>query len=153
MVDIHSADLSDWKVRRDLTPAARLGYTKIAAAWKLEPYEAANLILLPAADWMDFSDPVTPEVLPTATLRRIGHAVGIYFGLHTCFQNPLADEWPKRPNDGQFYEGKTPLQTMLAEGEPAIKRVRQYFEAMNGGALSDLLPLSRKPGAPGPGST
>ena len=67
-------------------------------------------------------------------LLRVSALVGIYKALHLYFDDELADRWPRLPNTGSLFGGRTPLDAMRAGGLPTILEVRDYLDALRGGA-------------------
>ncbi|BCM87573.1 hypothetical protein mvi_60340 (plasmid) [Methylobacterium indicum] len=59
--------------------------------------------------------------------------MGLYKGLHLYFSDELADRWPRMPNKGEVFAGKSPIEYMQAGGLPALIETRAYVDAIRGG--------------------
>ncbi|MBP7001486.1 MAG: DUF2384 domain-containing protein [Amaricoccus sp.] len=107
---------------------------RLAAAWRLTGDEAAALAGVSARTWARMKAPGWSGRLGQDQLLRASGLVGLYKGLHLYFSDELADAWPKRPNTGRVFAGRSPVAYMLAGGLPAILAARGYVDALRGGA-------------------
>lgn len=107
----------------------------------------------PKASWM-FNAPASASALSFMVERHQGHAgkarftkelteeqmlrfsalVGLYKGLELYFGPPIAKQWVKRSNEGPEFNGKRPIDVMIKEGLPKIRQVKDYVDALRGGA-------------------
>jgi len=125
-----AADLSDKRVQKRLSPAARKAFFKIANAWKIRDEEAKQLlggISNGAFYQMKGGELKTP--LDQDRLVRVSLMVGIFKALNTLYSQKLADAWISLPNSHPMFAGDTPLAYMVKGGQPAMMRVRQLLDA------------------------
>jgi hypothetical protein len=124
------ADLSNKRVQKRLSPAARKAFFKIAAAWKIRDEEAKQLlggISNGAFYQMKAGETKTP--LDQDRLTRVSLLVGIFKALNTLYSQKLADSWIALPNTNPMFAGESPLAYMVKGGQPAMIRVRQLLDA------------------------
>ena len=125
-----AADLSDKRVQKRLSPAARKAFFKIANAWNIRDEEAKQLlggISNGAFYQLKGGELKTP--LDQDRLTRVSLMVGIFKALNTLYSQKLADAWISLPNSNPMFAGKTPLAYMVKGGQPAMMRVRQLLDA------------------------
>ena len=125
-----AADLSDKRVQKRLSPAARKAFFKIANAWKIRDEEAKQLlggISNGAFYQLKGGELKTP--LDQDRLTRVSLMVGVFKALNTLYSQKLADEWICLPNSNPMFAGDTPLAYMVKGGQPAMMRVRQLLDA------------------------
>ncbi|WP_247548077.1 antitoxin Xre/MbcA/ParS toxin-binding domain-containing protein [Bradyrhizobium sp. 177] len=127
-------DLSNEATRAELTPAAIDGFLRLSTIWRLTAKQ--SIILLGEGSertWFRIKAGEWEHPLSQDSLTRVSALVGVYKGLHLLFSDPLADEWVRRPNTGELFEGVTPLDYMLAGGIPAMIETRAFIDALRGG--------------------
>ena len=125
-----ATDLSDKRVQKRLSPAARKAFFKIADAWKIRDEEAKQLlggISNGAFYQMKGGELKTP--LDQDRLVRVSLMVGIFKALNTLYSQKLADAWISLPNSNPMFAGDTPFAYMVKGGQPAMMRVRQLLDA------------------------
>ncbi|MHA1158992.1 MAG: antitoxin Xre/MbcA/ParS toxin-binding domain-containing protein, partial [Alphaproteobacteria bacterium] len=66
-------------------------------------------------------------------VTRASLMIGIFKGLRLLFNGPLTYGWPKTPNAGSGFDGRTPVQVMCQGGIPAMTQVRLHIDALRGG--------------------
>ena len=110
------------------------GFLRLADVWRLTGSQAA-LLLGEASErtWFRMKRNEWSGALSQDALTRISALVGIYKGLHLLFFDPLADEWPRIENTEPVFDGKAPLDFMIAGGIPAMLDARRYVDALRGG--------------------
>ncbi len=130
--DIRPADLSDRGTQERLSPAAREGFFRLAAHWRLRDQDARQLLggvshgayyQLKAGSGKRFDQD---------RLTRISLLLGIFKGLHILYSGKLADSWVMLPNANEMFRGESPLQYMVRTGLPGMLRVRQLLDARRG---------------------
>ncbi|WP_442625413.1 MbcA/ParS/Xre antitoxin family protein [Parasphingopyxis sp.] len=102
--------------------------------WKARIADASRLAGVGARTFSRMRAQNWDGVLSEDQRLRASALVGLYKGLHLYFGEELADKWVKMPNDGPLFGGRTPLAYMLEGGLPAILEVRDYVDALRGGA-------------------
>lgn len=107
---------------------------RTADAWKLTNAEAAALFDVPTATWGRMKSGTFKGLLDHDKLTRASLIVGLYKGLRLLFNGPLTYGWPKTPNTGPGFEGKTPVALMIEGGIPTMLSVRRHIDALRGGA-------------------
>ena len=73
------------------------------------------------------------RVLDADRLLRISYLIGIFKALNILYSKKLADAWVTLPNTNRIFAGRTPLETMMKGGLPAMQTVRRLLDARRGG--------------------
>lgn len=126
----------DFHEPADRERLARVGleaFRRLADAWKLTGEESAALLGVSASTWDRIKIGAREEKLSQDQLTRVSALVGTYKGLHLLFANSLADEWPRLPNAGPMFSGRSPVRAMIAGGIPVMLDVRRFIDAVRGG--------------------
>jgi hypothetical protein len=125
-----AADLSDKQVQRQLSPAARKAFFKIADAWNIRDEEAKQLLGgISNGAFYQLKGGGLKTPLDQDRLVRVSLLVGIFKALNHLYSQKLADAWISLPNTNPMFAGDTPLLYMIKGGQPAIMRVRQLLDA------------------------
>lgn len=106
---------------------------RVSAAWDLTSMEAAALFDVPVATWDRMKADTFKGRLDRDKVTRASLIIGIFKGLRLLFNGPLTYGWPTLPNRGTPYNGKRPIDAMIAGGIPAMVSVRQHIDALRGG--------------------
>ena len=117
-----------------LDPVAVKALVRLFAAWRLRNPEAAELAGVSARTFERMKAGRWSGRLSRDQRQRASALVGIYKGLHLYFSEPLADEWPGLANSGPLFGGRRPVEVMIEGGLPAMVEVRDYVDALRGGA-------------------
>jgi hypothetical protein len=118
--------LGDEAVRRRLGPTGWKAFRRIIRIWQV-PEETWRMLLGIARE-MDL-DSIDPEHLTEEQMLRLSYLIGIYKGLHILLNDPLSDEWVRRPNDDAMFGGQAPLTYMASGGIGALRNVRRMIDA------------------------
>lgn len=118
---------------RDRIAVVVKAVVRVAEAWKLTNLEAATLFDVPPATWSRMKAGTFRGTLDQDKVTRASLLVGLFKGLRLLFNGPLTHGWPKLPNAGAGFGGRSPVQLMCAGGIPAMMRVRQHVDALRGG--------------------
>ncbi len=106
---------------------------RTAEAWDLTNAEAAALFDVPVATWSRMKAGTYRGVLDQDKVTRASLMIGIFKGLRLLFIGPLTYGWPKLANTGPQFNGRSPVEVMIAGGIPAMMGVRQHIDALRGG--------------------
>ncbi len=106
---------------------------RVAEAWGLSNREAAQLYDVPPATWSRMKNGGFKGNLDQDKVTRASLLVGLFKGLRLLFNGPLTYGWPKTPNKGAGFQGRTPVEVMIEGGIPAMLQVRQHIDALRGG--------------------
>jgi hypothetical protein len=106
---------------------------RTADHWQLTNAEAAALFDVPSATWGRMKAGAYKGTLDQDKVTRASLMIGLFKGLRLLFNGPLTYGWPKTPNTGAGFDGKTPVAVMIAGGIPAMLRMRQHIDALRGG--------------------
>lgn len=106
---------------------------RAAEAWNLSNAEAAALFDVPSATWGRMKAGTYKGVLDQDKVTRASLIIGLFKGLRLLFNGPLTHGWPKTPNTGPSFNGRSPVQVMCDGGIPAMMKVRQHIDALRGG--------------------
>ncbi len=118
---------------RDRIAAVVKAVVRIADAWKLTNAEAAALFDVPLATWNRMKAGAFRGTLDQDKVTRASLLIGLFKGLRLLFNGPLTHDWPKLPNSGPGFGGRSPVALMRSGGIPAMMRVRQHIDALRGG--------------------
>lgn len=119
--------------RARLTPAAIAAIQGIARAWKLTGDEVARLLATSPSTWDRMAAGSWGKRLSQDQLMRASALIGIYKGLHLLFADGMADRWPRLPNRGPLFFGRTPIEAMIEDGIPGLLDIRREVDALRGG--------------------
>ncbi len=117
----------------DRQGVALKAFARIADAWSLTLREAAALADMSESTWKRARKPGFAGDLTRDQMLRLSALVGLYKSLALYFDEPIALNWVKLPNQGPEFDGARPLDAMIAGGLPKILRVRGYVDALRGG--------------------
>ena len=119
---------------RDRIAVVVKAVVRAADAWGLTNIEGAALFDVPTATWSRMKAGRYRGTLDQDKVTRASLIIGLFNGLASLFNGPLAYGWPKAPNTGPGFEGKTPIQVMCEGGIPTMMKVRQHIDGLRGGA-------------------
>lgn len=108
-------------------------FSRIADRWSLSGREAADLADMSDSTWKRARKPEFAGDLTRDQLLRLSAIIGLYKSLELYFDPPLSQAWVKLANSGPEFDGKRPIDAMIAGGLPKILRVRGYVDALRGG--------------------
>lgn len=118
---------------RDQIAVVVRAVVRATEAWGLTNAEAAALFDVAPATWARMRSGTFNGTLDRDKVTRASLIVGLYKGLRLLFNGPLAIGWPALANRGEPYDGRRPVDVMIAGGIPAIAMVRQHVDALRGG--------------------
>ncbi len=117
-----------------VSDVAAKAYARLSQAWQLNNAIAAELISVSPRTWARMKTGDWSGKLSRDQLMRVSALTGLYKALHLYFSEELADQWPSLRNTGPLFTGRDPIQTMIEGGLPAMLEVRNYVDALRGGA-------------------
>jgi uncharacterized protein (DUF2384 family) len=106
---------------------------RVFKAWRLAAPEAAKLSGASERTWNRMKNETWTGSLSQDQRLRASALIGLYKGLHLYFSDTLADKWARMPNRGPLFQGRAPIDYMIAGGLPAILNAREYIDAVRGG--------------------
>lgn len=118
---------------RDKVATLVKAVVRATSSWGLTSAQSAALFDVPPATWARMKSATFNGTLDRDKVTRASLIIGIYKGLRLLFNGPLTTDWPTLPNKGPFYEGRRPIDLMIAQGIPGMAGVRQHIDAMRGG--------------------
>ena len=118
----------------DRAAVALKAWSRIAGLWALTLAEAAALADMSESTWKRARKPGFAGDLTQDQMLRLSALVGIYKALTLYFGDGIAPRWMALPNRGPLFDGARPVDTLIAEGLPQFLRVRDYLDALRGGA-------------------
>lgn len=107
---------------------------RVADAWSLKNDEGAKLFDVPSATWGRMKSGAFNGRLDRDKVMRASLIIGVYKGLRLLFNGPLTYGWPKSPNTGPGFDGRSPIDFMIDGGIPAMVETRRHLDALRGGA-------------------
>jgi hypothetical protein len=119
--------------RERLTPAALEAIRNLAKVWGLTGNEMATLLGVSPSTWDRIKGDAWGQALSQDQLTRASAMIGVFKGLHLLFADPMADRWVRLRNSGPLFGNRTPIETMIEGGIPAMIEVRRYVDALRGG--------------------
>lgn len=123
------------KPRTDETVRVALkAFNNIANEWQLSLPEAAALADMSESTWKRARKPGYAGTLTKDQMLRLSALIGIYKGLKLYFNPPVDTGWMRLPNRGPLFQGKRPVDTLIENGLPQFLHVRNYLDALRGGA-------------------
>jgi hypothetical protein len=127
-------DLTDSKVRADLSASAIKAFIKIAARWGLTESQARGLLGgIASSTFHAWKTEPKRQKLTQDILLRISLVIGIYKALHIYFGEDWADRWITLGNRGSLFAGAPPVDYMIRHGQPGMFQVRRMLDAWRGG--------------------
>lgn len=124
------ADDSD---RARLTPAALEAVRSLAVAWSGTGAEMAALLGVSPSTWDRIKADQWSQTLSQDQLTRASAMIGVFKGLHLLFADEMADRWMRLRNSGPLFDHRTPVDSMIDGGIPAMIDIRRYIDALRGG--------------------
>ncbi|MCE0507284.1 DUF2384 domain-containing protein [Roseivivax sp. GX 12232] len=118
---------------RDKVATLVKAVARATSSWGLTSTQSAALFDVPPATWARMKSATFIGTLDRDKVTRASLIIGIYKGLRLLFNGPLITDWPTLPNKGPFYEGRSPIDLMIAQGIPGMVGVRQHIDAMRVG--------------------
>ncbi len=126
-------NLGNAEERRRLTPAGLRAFFAIMQHWSVRD-EDARMLLGGVSNGTFYTWKAHgTKHLDQDRLLRISYLIGIFKSLNILFSQELADRWIHLPNANELFANRTPLETMLRGGLPAMDIVRRLLDARRGG--------------------
>ncbi|MGK6312698.1 MbcA/ParS/Xre antitoxin family protein [Neorhizobium sp. DT-125] len=117
-----------------MTAVALKAFGNVMSEWGVPLNEAAALADMSESTWKRARKPGFSGGLTKDQMLRLSAAIGIYKALKLYFSDPIAVRWMTLPNNGPLFGGARPVDTLIEEGLPQFLRVRNYLDALRGGA-------------------
>ena len=108
-------------------------YTQAVTAWKLTDSEAEKMLAVDHRDWMQIKNGKWKGSLNEEQLMRIGAVIAIHDALHSCFGEEMANRWATAPNRLPMFHGRKPVDAMIEEGIPMMKKAQRLTSELLGG--------------------
>lgn len=124
---------ADERDRERLTPAALEACRNLAKGWNITGDEMAALLGVSPSTWDRIKGEAWSQALSQDQLTRASALIGLFKGLHLLFADGMADRWVRLRNSGPLFGNRTPIETMIEGGIPAMIDVRRYVDALRGG--------------------
>jgi Protein of unknown function (DUF2384) len=124
---------ADEQGRERLTPAALEAVRNLGKAWGITGNEMAPLLGVSPSTWDRIKSDAWGQALSQDQLTRASAMIGVFKGLHLLFADAMADRWVRLRNSGPLFANRTPIETMIEGGIPAMIEVRRYVDALRGG--------------------
>jgi hypothetical protein len=124
---------ADEKDRQRLTPAALEAVRNLAGAWDVTGSEMAALLGVSPSTWDRIKSNAWGQALSQDQLTRASAMIGLFKGLHLLFADGMSDRWVRLRNSGPLFANRTPVETMIEGGIPAMIEIRRYIDALRGG--------------------
>jgi hypothetical protein len=129
-----SPDLTDPKVREQLSGSAIKAFIKTARKWALTEAQSRGLLGgIASSTFHAWKAEPKKQKLTQDALLRISLVIGIYKALHIYFGEEWADRWVTLANRGSMFGGAAPIDYMIRHGQPGMFQVRRMLDAWRGG--------------------
>lgn len=126
-------ELSSRSERERLSRSGVRAFFNIVTRWGIRD-EDAKVLLGGVSNGPYYEMKKNPDrVLDADRLLRISYLIGIFKALNILYSRKLADAWVGLPNSNRIFGGRTPLETMMKGGLPAMQTVRRLLDARRGG--------------------
>jgi hypothetical protein len=119
--------------RKRLTNIAVKAVTRLAAAWRVNNAQSADLMGVSPSSWDRIKAGSWAGTLNQDQMTRASALIGIYKGLHLLFADDMADRWPMLVNRAPLFGHHSPVEAMIMGGIPQMMDTRQYVDALRGG--------------------
>lgn len=127
-------NLADSAERERLSSSAIKAFLRIAETWELSEVQARGLLGgIASSTFHAWKTARGSKKLDQDTLMRISLVVGIFKALNIYFGKPWADRWVTLGNRGPVFNGRTPIEYMLRQGQPGMLQVRRMLDSWRGG--------------------
>ena len=93
----------------------------------------ATLLGVSPSTWDRIKGNAWGQALSQDQLTRASAMIGVFRGLHLLFADGMADRWVGLRNSGPLFSNRTPIETMIEGGIPAMIEVRHHVDALRGG--------------------
>ncbi|WP_117194230.1 MbcA/ParS/Xre antitoxin family protein [Rhizobium terrae] len=117
-----------------MAAVALKAFGNVMTEWNVPLGEAAALADMSESTWKRARKPGFSGGLTKDQMLRLSAMIGIYKALKLYFGDPIATRWMTLPNSGPLFDGRPPIDTLIEEGLPQFLRVRNYLDALRGGA-------------------
>lgn len=129
-----SPDLTNPKMREQLSGSAIKSFVKIAGKWRLTESQARGLLGgIASSTFHTWKSQPKKQKLTQDILLRISLVIGIYKALHIYLGEDWADRWVTLGNRGSMFAGTAPIEYMIRQGQPGMFHVRRMLDAWRGG--------------------
>ena len=127
-------DLSDARVREQISESALKAFSKIIDRWGLTESQARSLLGgIASSTFHAWKTEPGKQKLTQDTLLRISLVIGIYKALNVYFGQPWADRWITLKNRGSMFAGTDPIDYLIRQGQPGMWQVRRMLDSWCGG--------------------
>ena len=131
LADTSKPCLDDYDKDRVMRVAAE-AYVQAVEAWGLTDSDAEKMLAADHRTWMHIKNGTWNGWFNREQLDRIGLVIGLYDTLHSCFGEERADRWVTAPNRLPMFHGRKPVDAMVEEGLPMMKKARCYADELLG---------------------
>jgi hypothetical protein len=114
---------------RRMSPVAQKAVSRVFSSWNCSSEESSKLLGVSFERWQEISKGSYENDLNREQLLRASFLIGIFSGLQV-FSGQTASLWPKLPNSGPLFLGRTPVEFMLDGGLAALEQVRDHVAAL-----------------------
>ncbi len=118
----------------EISAVALKAFGNVMGEWSIPLDKAAALADMSESTWKRAKKPGYAASLGKDQMLRLSAVIGIYKALKLYFSEPIASRWMVLPNQGPLFNGARPIDTLIEEGLPQFLRVRNYLDALRGGA-------------------
>ena len=130
-MNVYGAEVGELSVsdEKRLSSVAQKATSRVLSSWKCTVEEASRLLSVSEDHWANIAEGDFHRALDQEQLLRASLLVNIYTGLQV-FSEDTARAWPKLPNTGPLFSGKSPVEFMLEGGFEAMEKTRRYTAAL-----------------------
>ena len=107
-----------------VTRVAAGAYVQAVEAWQLTDSDAEKILAVDHQTWMQIKGGMWNGLFNQEQLMRIGSVIAIHDALHSCFGEKMANRWATAPNRLPMFHGRRPVDAMIEEGLPMMKKAQ-----------------------------
>ena len=123
--EIDPSDCGEDQVARVNPGGCLQACVRAIEAWGLTDSDARKMLAVDHQTWMQIKSGTCEGSLNREQLKRIATVVAIYNALYS-FLSTEANRWATCPNKVEMFHGRKPVDVMIEEGLPVMKKARSY---------------------------
>ena len=120
----------DEDTRRRLSPTAVVACGKVRTSGGLEPEVIATLLGMDAREYRAADEHPDGAFLNAEQFDRAALLIEIYMTLVQLFVGQMAFSWPRLPNNGPLFGGRSAIELMQRDGLASMREVFGHLQAL-----------------------
>ena len=132
-IDLENATKFGGYDESQITQTFIKGYMQIVKDWGLTDPEAEKMLAVDHQTWMQIRRGTWNGLLDQENLTRIGEITAIYDALHSFLGEEEGNRWVTKPNKLSMFSGRRPVDAIIQEGRPMMKRTQRLTRGILAG--------------------